>query len=163
GASLGGNLSGISATNVVVVNDTQITATLVIASTATLGAQSITVTTSGGTSNAVTFTVNPPTPTLNSINPSIGVQGTSVGLALTRPSLLGSTLNLPAGVTLIGAPSITATQITASVAVAVNAPTGVQALSVTTTGGTSNALAFTVFPPAPVLTTITPSVGVQAT
>jgi hypothetical protein len=50
--------TGVTVNTVVVVNSTQITANFVIASTATLGAHTVSVTTPGGTSNTVTFTVN---------------------------------------------------------------------------------------------------------
>jgi hypothetical protein len=49
----------------VVVKSTSATATLSIAASAALGQRAITVTTSGGTSNALTFTVNSPSLTLS--------------------------------------------------------------------------------------------------
>jgi hypothetical protein len=62
GANLtGGTLNvsgGIAFNTVVVVNSGQITANFVIAPTTTLGAHTVSVTTPGGTSNTVTFTVN---------------------------------------------------------------------------------------------------------
>jgi len=49
--------TGVTVNTIVVVSSTQITANFVIANTATLGARNVSVTTPGGTSNTVTFTV----------------------------------------------------------------------------------------------------------
>src|SRR5205823_11483682 len=117
------------------------------------GVQALSVTTTGGTSNALAFTVFPPAPVLTTITPSVGVQATSVNVTIAGSNLTGSVLNLPTGVTVATtpAPVITATQITATLAIAVDAPTGAQSISVTTAGGTSNALIFTINPPGPTL------------
>ena len=58
------NVSGADATasNVVVVSPTSLTASVVIDATAAGGARTVTVTTAGGTSGAQTFTVNLPPP-----------------------------------------------------------------------------------------------------
>src|SRR5262249_2373864 len=58
GAAIAISGTGVTASNVVVATGTSITATFTVASNATLGAYSVTVTTTGGTSNAQTFTVN---------------------------------------------------------------------------------------------------------
>src|SRR5208283_193023 len=73
---------GITTSAVTVMNSTTITATFTIAAGATLGAQNVTVTTSGGISGAKAFTVEP-APTLASISPIKGVLGTSVPVTLT--------------------------------------------------------------------------------
>src|SRR5262249_16715386 len=57
------------------------TATFTIASSATLGGKSVTVTTSGGTSNAVTFTVNSPTLT-------VGKSGSGSGTVTSSPAAI---------------------------------------------------------------------------
>jgi phosphodiesterase/alkaline phosphatase D-like protein len=143
---------------------TQITANLVIASGAATGPRSITVTTMGGTSNAVTFTVGSTTgPVLTSINPSVGVRGTSVPVTLTGTNLTGATLNLPSGITTSGTPVVSATQITATFVIASGAATGSRNITVTTAGGTSNAVTFTVNSAAPTLAGINPSAGVRGT
>jgi hypothetical protein len=64
GSSFVGSLSvsdgpDITVSNVVVVNSTSLRATFSIASTAKAGPRNVTVTTEGGTSNAVNFTVSP--------------------------------------------------------------------------------------------------------
>ncbi|HMC58471.1 MAG TPA: LamG-like jellyroll fold domain-containing protein, partial [Candidatus Solibacter sp.] len=160
GATLN-QLAGITAT-VGTVTDTQITASLNIAATAALGTRSIIVTTAGGASNAMTFTINPPTPGLTTIAPSAGVTGTSVPVTLTGTNLAGATLSPVAGIT-VTMGTVTATQITASFAIAANAAPGSQNITVTTAGGTSNAVPFTIKPPIPTLTGIAPLTGVIGT
>jgi hypothetical protein len=146
----------------VVATLNQITATFTTLNSAPLGAQSITVTNLGGTSNVVTFTITEPTPILTSIAPLTGARGASVPVTLTGSGLVGATLNLPAGITLSGPPVVAFGQITATFAIADNAPLGVQSITVTTPGGTSIAVTFTVFAPVPALTSITPALGSAA-
>jgi uncharacterized protein YjbI with pentapeptide repeats len=152
---------GITATGVV-ATDAQITATLNIAATAALGPRSITVTTAGGTSNAMTYTINPPTPTLTTIAPLTGVTGTSVAVTLTGTNLAGATLIPGAGITATGLVA-SATQITATLNIAATAAQGPRSITVTTAGGTSNAVTLTINPPTPTLTTIAPLAGVLGT
>ncbi len=58
GATIGLSGTGITVSNTTVVSSTQITATLAIAANAATGARNVTVTSSGSTTSAVTFTVN---------------------------------------------------------------------------------------------------------
>src|SRR5208282_2819966 len=91
---------------VTVMNSTTITATFTIAAGATLGAQNVTVTTSGGISGAKAFTVEP-APTLASISPIKGVLGTSVPVTLT-----GTNFFTPATISFNGGTGITANSVT---------------------------------------------------
>jgi hypothetical protein len=160
GASL--NLgAGITATGIVATAG-QITANLAIAATAPIGPQTLSVSTLGGTSSTVTFTVNPPTPILATITPALAVTGTSVPVTLTGTHLTSATLNLGAGVTAAGV-VVTATQITATFNIAATAPVGLQNITVTTPGGTSSAVTFTINQPRPVLTSIAPAAAVIGT
>jgi uncharacterized protein YjbI with pentapeptide repeats len=157
----GANLNlraGITATGLVATAN-QVTATLAIAATAPVGPQTISVTTPGGDSGTVTFTVLPLAPTLAAIAPALGVTGTIVPVTLTGTNLTGATLSQGPGITATGV-IVTASQITATLAIAATAPVGPQTLSVITAGGTSNALTFTVNPLAPTLTTIAPALSV---
>ena len=84
--------AGVTASTLIVVNDTTITATFTISATAALTARNVTVTTPGGATNAVTFTVAaPPVPTLTSITPNTGGRGTAVPVTLTGTNLTGAT------------------------------------------------------------------------
>ncbi|HXB73964.1 MAG TPA: IPT/TIG domain-containing protein [Candidatus Acidoferrales bacterium] len=156
--------ANITVSNVVAAVN-QITATFTTLNSSPLGAQSITVTTPGGTSNAETFTITQPTPVLTSIAPATGFRGATVPVTLAGSGLVGATFNLPAGITLSGTPVVTFSQITANFVIDPAAPLGAQSITVTTpgTGGISNAVTFTVSAPLPTLTSIAPAVGVANT
>ena len=163
GATIGLSGAGITVSSTTVVSATQITATFTIAANAATGAQNVTVTTSGGTSGAQSFTVNLPPPTLTSISPNSGVQGQGVAVTLTGTNFVaGATIGVSgAGITVSNTTVVSATQITATFAIAANAATGAQNVTVTTSGGTSGAQAFTVNLAPPTLTSISPNSGVQ--
>ena len=87
-------------------------------------------------------------PTLASIAPNSSTtaqRGTTVAVTLTGTNLTGGTINISgAGVTVSGTPVVTATQITANFAISSGAGnTGAHNVTVTTSGGTSNAVTFT--------------------
>ncbi len=157
--------SGVTVSAINVVSTTQITATFTIAATATPGAVSVTVTTSAGTSNAVTFTIISTGPTLTSVSPNSGAQGTTVPVTLTGTNFIsGATVNTNNnGVSVSSVSVLSATQITATFTIAGNATPGPTNVTVTTTGGTSNAVTFTITSGAPTITSITPNSGVQGT
>src|SRR5579862_4788784 len=163
GATIGVSGLGITVSNTTVVSATQITATFTIAGNAATGAQNVTVTTSGGTSGTQAFTVNLAPPTLTSISPNSGVQGQSVGVTLTGTNFVaGATIGLSGtGITVSNTTVVSATQITATFTIAANAASGVQNVTVTTSGATSGAQAFTVNLAPPTLTSISPNSGVQ--
>ncbi len=87
--SVGG--SGVTVTNVVVASTTSLTASFVLDPTASDGLRTVTVTTAAGTSGPRTFTITPPAPvvpTLTSITPNQGIQGTTVAVTLTGTSFV---------------------------------------------------------------------------
>ncbi len=102
-------------------------------------------------------------PTLTSISPNSGVQGKGVPVTLTGTNFVaGATIGLNgAGITVSNTTVVSATQITATFTIAANAATGAQNITVTTSGGTSGAQAFTVNLAPPTLTSISPNSGVQ--
>src|SRR6202030_2423150 len=125
--------------------------------------RNVTVTTSGGTSGVQTFTVNQAAPTLSAISPNSGVQGQGVAVTLAGTNFIaGATIGVSgAGITVSNTTVAGATQITATFTIAGNAATGAQNITVTTSGGTSGAQAFTVNLAPPTLTSINPNNGVQ--
>jgi hypothetical protein len=161
GATVATNNAGIVVSAVTFVSATQITATFTIAANATLGAASVTVTTSGGTSAPVVCTVNPPPPTLSAIAPAVGAQGTAVPVTLTGTNFVaGATVATNnAGIAVSAVTVASATQITATFTIASNATIGGANVTVTTSGGTSAPVVFTVNPPPPTLSTIAPATG----
>jgi Bacterial Ig-like domain (group 3)/Bacterial Ig domain len=170
GTNLGGTTAvTISGTGVtitgVTVGATHIEATFAIANSAATGARTVTVTTPGGTSNGVTFTVVAP-PTLTSITPTSGDQGTVVPVTLTGANLTGTTaLNFSATGITAGALTVNAagTSLTTSLTIAANATLGAGTISATTPIATGNTVTFTVLPPAPTLTSIAPTSGARGT
>ncbi|MFM8311728.1 MAG: IPT/TIG domain-containing protein, partial [Ilumatobacteraceae bacterium] len=144
-----------AATNVVVVNPTQITA--VTPATTTPGTVSVTVVTSGGTSNGVNFTYSAPAPTITSIAPTSGTTAGGTTVTITGTGFVaGASVSfgtLPAtNVTVVSNTSITAVSPASSTA-------GPVSVSVTTSGGTSNGATFTYTAPTPTVTALTPATG----
>ncbi len=166
GATVAVSNTGIGVSNVVLVNPTQITATLTIAGDAALGPANVTVTTSGGTSSAAVFAVNPPAPTLTSVSPATGVQGGSVPVSLSGSNFVSGTILAVSnsGIGVSNVVLVSQTQITATLTVTGSAALGVANVTVTTSGGTTNALPFTVNPPAPpLINSLSPSTGAANT
>jgi hypothetical protein len=159
--------SGIAVSNITVVNSTTLTATFTITAGAATGARNISVTTPGGTSNVLTGAFTVVAPTLTSISPATGVQGTAVAVTLTGTNLTGATaINLSgSGIAVSNITVVNSTTVTATFTIAANAGLGARNISVTSPGGTTNVLtgAFTVTAPRvpPTLTSITPATGVR--
>ena len=164
----------ITVTGFTVVNATTITATLNIGATTTVGAKNFSVTTPGGTSNTVSFTVTAAAkPALTSIAPASGVRGGSVNVTLTGTNLTGATWSAAnttgyPNITVTGFTVVNATTVTATLNIGATTTLGPKNFSVTGPGGTSNTVAFTVkgatvafSGPTPALTaaTVTPKVG----
>jgi hypothetical protein len=164
GATVSVSGSGVTASNVVVVSATQITATLNISATAAPGSVSLTVATTAGTSGTVSFTVIQAGPTLTSISPSTGSQGSSVPVTLTGTNFAAPlTINASGtGITPSNVAVVSSTRATANLTIAASATIGQHNVSVTTTAGTSANVAFGVTPMTsmiPTLTSITPPSG----
>lgn len=139
-------VSGIQSTS------TQVTCSVLISSSATTGSRTVTITNAGGTSNSLAFTVSagtPAAPSISSISPSAGSQGATVSITIAGTNLSGATavnFNPSSGIT-VSSIQATATQVTCSVAISSSAETGSRSVSVTTAGGTSGTLSFTVAVP----------------
>jgi len=105
-------------------------------------------------------TVAPTLTAVTGINPNIGVQGQTLGVTLTGTGFeTGATINLSGAlITVSNLAVLSTTQITATFAIAANAVLGPVNISVTTSGQTTNAVAFTIYPPLAVTHTI-PSNG----
>jgi len=102
-------------------------------------------------------------PTLTSISPASGPQGSNVNVTLTGTNFVTPvTVNFGgAGVTVASVVVASATSITAQFQIAAGAALGAQNVSVTTAGGTSGTQTFTVItPPPPTLTSVSPAAGV---
>ena len=150
--SLGTLLPGVATT-------TSGAATSMYTAGASAGTASVSATIDSQTLSASLTVVGSPAPTLTSISPASGVQGTTVPVTLTGTNFVaGATVatNNP-GIAVSPATVVSATQITATFTIAANAAPGAANVTVTTSGGTSGAVAFTVPYPAPKLSAISPT------
>ena len=145
------------------VTSTQIVATIPAADISTAGTVNVTVTNpaGGGTSNAQTFTINNPAPTVTSLSPTSATAG---GAAFTL-TVNGTGFVSTSVVKFNGAAKTTtfvsATQLTAAITAADIATAGTATVTVTNPapgGGTSGNLSFTINPvSAPALTSLAPT------
>ncbi len=153
----GSGLTGASAVNIsgtgvthgafTVVNAGTITTTFSITGGAGLGGHTVTVVTPGGTSNGVTFTVTAPAaPTLTSIAPASAVRSTIVKVTLTGTNLTGATgiTVSGGGITVSSLTVVNSTTVTAIFTVSATAAQTARNVNITTPGGTSGNVTFTV-------------------
>jgi hypothetical protein len=167
--AVSGGGGGVSVSGITVVNSTTITATFTIGGTAGVGnGHSVTVTNANGTaSNAVAFTVTAGTvPTLAAISPTTGTRGTSVPVTLTGTNLTGATaitVTPGTGFTVSNLTVVNSTTVTATFTIAASAGTGgTRTVSITTPGGTSNTVNFSVGnPPTATLSSVSPNAGAR--
>lgn len=137
---------------------TQLTVTVPASLIAGAGTASITVTAVGGTSNAASFAINPPAPTITSLQPSSVTAGSNaITLTINGTNFTASTVASWGGVPLAVA-FVSSTQLTASVPASLLATPGT--VPITAKNGTvvSNAVMFTINPRStPVLTSLQPT------
>jgi hypothetical protein len=159
--------NGVTVGTVTVNSATQITTSFQIAATATPAARNVTVSTPGGTSAPVTFTVTPlPPATLTAMTPNTWARGRLISVTLTGTNFTtGSTVSVTGGtgsVTVIGAVVVSGTQLMVGLNVSSTAG-GTWNVSVRNASGTpSNSLQGSVVAPA-TLTSINPTSGTHGT
>jgi len=101
----------------------------------------------GSASQPVAQTVNLAAPSLTSITPNSGAQGASVNVTLAGANFVVGATQISdsnPGVTVSNQSVVSATQMTATFAIAAAASPGATNATVTTAGGASNAVAFTI-------------------
>jgi hypothetical protein len=145
------------------ITPTLITVTVPAGDIAAAGTPGVTVTTVGGTSNSVTFTINAAAaaPTITTISPtSATAGGAAFPLTINGTNFVaGATVNFGANPALTPT-SIAATQIMVTIPAGDIATAGTPGVTVTTGGGTSNSVTFTINSaanPVPTITTISPT------
>ncbi len=145
------------------VNSGKLTASVPSSDVTTAGTASITVVNGGpggGTSNALTFTVNNPVPKLTSLSPSSTTAGgSSFTLTVNGASFVSGASILWNG-TSLRSTFVSATQLTATVSAADIAAGGTASVSVSNPspgGGTSGSLPFTINNPVPTITLLSPA------
>ena len=146
---------GSTAATVTSWSDTQVKVTVPSGT----GTVSVNVTTSGGTSNGVSFTyaATVPVPSISSISPTSGAAGVAVTINGSNFGATQGSSSVKFGSTAASVTSWSNTQIK------VTAPsgTGTASVTVTTSGGTSNGISFTYATTgtAPSITSISPTSG----
>jgi len=149
---------------------TTVSATFTIAASALTSARNVTVTTPAGVSNAVTFTVTPvPVPTLTSIAPNSGAQGSAVSVTLTGANFVtgDNVVITPSatGVSVSGVSVVSPTTMTAVITSTGAAALGAVNVAAVSTTGSSATQPFTITsappPTAPVLTALNPIQGLR--
>src|SRR5205823_3340701 len=138
------------------VSSTQLTAIVPAANVATVGTASVTVVNpapGGGTSNSVTFTINPPPPVITSATTASGTVGVAFSYQITatnNPTSSNAT-SLPAGLTMNTTTGVISGTPTTAGAYTVT-------ISATNAGGTGSAtLTLTINNPVPTTTSISPA------
>ena len=141
------------ATSFMVISDTNITAIAPANDPVTVN---VAVTTAGGTSNAAPYTYVP-LPAISNITPNTGEDSGSTTVVITGTNLTG------AMAVFFGAAPAQSYTVNSDTQITATAPagTGTVNVCVTTAGGTSNAAAYT-YIPAPVITSIAPTAGLES-
>ena len=136
---------------------TQLTATVPAALSSGIGAVSVLVSDISGSSSALSFTLLQPPPTLTSLTPSLTIAG-SAALTLTiNGSYLTNSSSVLWNTTKLTTTYLSSTQLTAVVPASLLTSVGVSNITVSNTAGVSATASFTVNPPAPILTSLSPS------
>lgn len=151
GASLVISGTGLTASSLTIASSTSITAQLGISSTAAAGNYTIAVKTAAGTSASKTFTVTTSTttaqlPKILSLTPNAGTHGTTVPVTISGSNFDSSsvvTINTDA-LTIANVVIVNSSTITADFQIRSTAYPMAHSVIVTTTGGTSNPVSFTI-------------------
>ena len=141
--------AGLFVTDHVVQSTTTITAHILVSPAAALGDGKVAVMTAAGTSGFQTFTVFQPPPTLTLVTPNFGGQGSTVAVQLYGTNFGGgTTVDVGGGGVSVG--SILAsgdTLLSTSFSIDSGAALGAHGVTVSTIGGTSASVPFTVNTP----------------
>jgi aerobic-type carbon monoxide dehydrogenase small subunit (CoxS/CutS family) len=159
--------SAINCTAVTVVSDTSVTASCNIPVGTVAGAGTIGVTTPGG-STTTAFTVTTPSFSITSLSQTSAIRGNGTGgtnnvnLTITGAGLATSTAvtltpATGAAITCSNVTAVSDTSVTATCGIAYNAARGAGGITVTTSLGTTNSLAFTISAGTPTITSVSPS------
>jgi hypothetical protein len=161
--------SGITVGPVTFVSSTQLTAEFNISASADLGSRNVIVGNpipGGGVSNTIAFSVVNPRPTLSSVSPNIGQQGTQVDVVLTGSNFVnGATVGVSGTGITVTSQFVSSTRITARFTIALSATTGGRIVSVTnpSPGGGTNLgdarFTVTAANPVPTLSALSPNIG----
>jgi hypothetical protein len=122
------------------------------------GTANLSVTTAGGTSSAITFTIAPDQPIITSLSPTSTAAGGSMFTLTVKGSNFISTSTVYFGSTHLATTYVSPTELTASVPASLIASAGTTGVLVYTPGGgKSPASSFTITPASPSITSLSPA------
>jgi hypothetical protein len=148
---------GATALKPVYVSPTKLTAPIAASLIASAGPVNVTVTTAGGTSTPATFNIIAPRPEITSLSPDSARAG-SAGFTLTiYGSNFTPTAKVTWGTVVLVHTYVNATKLTAPISASLLATAGTLWVRVTTTGGASYPMIFTINPPKPVISSLSPN------
>ena len=128
--------SGITVNSFTVDNGTQITASIAVSGSDTVGTRDVSVTTPVGAATLTNGFMVVATTTISSVSPSQAVQGQALSVTITGTNLLGATtVGFGSGITTSNFSVNSATQITVTISISRSASTGARDVSVTTPSG----------------------------
>jgi len=156
--------SGITVNSFTVNSSSQITASIAIGNSATLGARDVSVTTPGGTVTKTSgFTVNQASVSITSVSPNQGNQGETRDITITGAYFTGATaVSFGSGITVSSFTVNSSSQITANITISSSATLGDRDVSVSTPGGMSTKTSgFTVNQVSVTITSVSPNQGNQ--
>jgi len=139
------------------VSATQLTAVVPASLVAGSGTANISVVTAGGTSTSVPFTINPAAPAASSLAPSKLSAGFGAFSMYVYGTYFTSTATINWGATPLVTTFVGSSVLLASVPANLVATSGTASVTVTTAGGTSSPLTFTITPPQPTVTSLSPA------
>jgi hypothetical protein len=163
--------TGITVSNLTVVNDSALTASITIGTSATTGPRDVVVTNaapgggSGVLTNGFVVGVNPP-PTLTNIQPATGARLQTLNLVFRGTNFLGgvTSVEMGTGIVLNSVTVDSSTKLTANVSILSTAPVGSRTVVLVNRppgGGRDSTLNnFAVLNPLPVLARVTPAIGI---
>jgi len=155
--------SGITVTSFTVDNATQITASIAVSGSATVGTRDVWVTNAAGTATLTSgFTVNQAPPTISSVNPNQGPQGQTLDVTIGGSYFTGaSAVSFGPDITTNSFTVNSGTQITANITIGGSATPGLRNVSVSSPGGTGTLTDGFRVVAAPTISSVTPSQAVQ--
>jgi len=156
--------TGITVNSFTALSSKQISVSITIAADAAPGSRDVSITAPGGSFILANgFTVQQALPTLESVNPNYGNQGTPLDITISGANLIGATqVDLGAGVVVNSFTVLSSNRITANASLSADAAIGSRDVAVVTPGGSVTLTGgFTVKQALPAIASVSPDQGSQ--
>lgn len=139
------------------VSSTQVTAVLPSSQIASAGTTNVSVVTAGGTSSSISFTVNPVPPVITSVSPGSVTAGSDTFQLSIVGTHFVSTTTINWGTTPLVTTAVGGATLEATVPASLVTTVGTVSITVTSAGGTSAPVTFSITQPKTVLTSLSPA------